>query len=54
MSSSLVVTSEAVKICVSHLTCKVENKCLNVHEQVVVVKKNKDGPLLLSLLSVNW
>ena len=30
-----------LKICDSHLTCKVANKCLNVHEQVEVVELNK-------------
>ena len=29
------------KICDSHLTCKVANKCLNVPEQVEVVEWNK-------------
>ena len=32
----------------SHLTCKVVNKCLNVHERVAVARINKDGRLLLS------
>ena len=28
-----------------HLTCKVENKCLNVRERVEVIEWDKDGPL---------
>ena len=30
-----------LKICDSHLTCKVANKCLNVRERVEVVEWNK-------------
>ena len=30
-----------LKICDSHLTCKIANKCLNVREQVEVVEWNK-------------
>ena len=30
-----------LKICNSHLTCKVPNKCLNVRERVEVVELNK-------------
>ena len=40
-SSSLVNTSVAIKICDSHLTCKVANKCLNVRERVEVEEWNK-------------
>ena len=39
-----------LKICDSHLTYKVANKCLNVREQVEVVEWNKMVPSL-SLLS---
>ena len=44
------------KICDSHLTCKVANKCLNVHERVEVVEWNKmvpSLPLLSCELSVS-
>ena len=30
-----------LKICDSHLTCKVANKCLNARERVEVVEWNK-------------
>ena len=40
MSSSLVNTSGAIKICDNHLTCKVANKRLNVRERVEVVERN--------------
>ena len=33
-----------LKICDSHLTCKVANKCLNVRERVEVVEWKKDSP----------
>ena len=48
LSSSLVDTSGAIKICDSILMFKVANKCLNVHEQVEVAERNKRGspPLL--------
>ena len=29
----------------SHTACKVANECLNLHEQVEVVERNKDDPL---------
>ena len=35
----------------SHLTCKVANRCLDVPEQVEVVKRNKDGSFFFSVLS---
>ena len=35
-----------LKICDSHLTCKVANKCLNVRERVEVVERNKMVPSL--------
>ena len=35
-----------LKICDSHLTCKVANKCLNVRERVEVVDWNKMVPSL--------
>ena len=38
-----------LKICDSHLTCKVANKCLNVHERVEAVERNKMVPSLLLL-----
>ena len=44
-----------LKICDSHLTCKVANKCLNVRERVEVVEWNKmvpSFPLLSCELSV--
>ena len=41
---SLVNTNDAIKICDSHLTCKVANKCLNVRERVEVVERNKRRP----------
>ena len=44
-----------LKICDSHLTCKVANKCLNVRERVEVVERNKlvpSLPLLSCELSV--
>ena len=34
-----------MKICGSHLACKVANKCLNDCEWAKVVESNKDGPL---------
>ena len=34
-------TSGAIKICDSHLTCKIANKCLNVRERVEVADWNK-------------
>ena len=36
-----------LKICGSHLSCKVTNKCPNVREQVEGVNRNRnnDGPL---------
>ena len=34
-----------LKICDSHLTCKVANKCLNVRERVEVVEWNKKWSL---------
>ena len=45
-----------LKICDSHLTCKVANKCLNVREGVEVVEWNKmvpSLPLLSCELSVS-
>ena len=45
-----------LKICDSHLTCKVANKCLNVREWVEVVEWNKmvhSLPLLSCELSVS-
>ena len=45
-----------LKICDSHLTCKVANKCLNVRERVEVVEWNKmvpSLPLLSCELSVS-
>ena len=47
---------QANKICDNHLTCKVENKCLNVRERVEVVEWNKmvpSLPLLSCELSVS-
>ena len=44
------------KICDSHLTCKVANKCLNVRQRVEVVEWNEmvpSLPLLSSELSVS-
>ena len=35
-----------LKIRRSHLTCKVENKCLNIYECEEVVERNKNKPLL--------
>ena len=35
-----------LKICSSHLSCKVPNTCLDVPKWVEVVEKNKDGHLL--------
>ena len=35
-----------LKICDSHLTCKVAHKCLNVRERVEVVEWNKKVPSL--------
>ena len=35
-----------LKICDSHLKCKVANKCLNVGERVEVVECNKMVPFL--------
>ena len=43
LSSSLVDTSGAIKICDSILMFKVANKCLNVREQVEVAERNKTG-----------
>ena len=40
-----------LKICDSHLTCKVANKCLNVRERVEVVEWNKKVVPSLPLLS---
>ena len=40
-SSSLTKPAVQLKICDSHLTCKVANKCLNVCEQVEVLEWNK-------------
>ena len=40
-----------LKICESHLTCKVANKCLNVRERVEVVEWNKKVVPSLPLLS---
>ena len=34
-----------LKICVSHLTWKVANKCLNVCERVEVEERNRNDPL---------
>ena len=36
----MVNTRGAIKICDSHLTCKIENKCLHVRERVEVVEWN--------------
>ena len=33
-----------LKICGSHLTCKVANKGLNAHELLDVIERNKNGP----------
>ena len=40
-----------LKICDSHLTCDVANKCLNVHELVEVVEWNKRWPPPFPLIS---
>ena len=47
-STSLIIALTSLKLHGSHLTCKVANKCLNVHEKVEVVRSNKDGLLPLS------
>ena len=49
MSSTLVNTSVVIKICDTHLTCKVANKCLNARERVEVVEWNKMVSSLLLL-----
>ena len=41
-----ILNYKILKICDSHLTCKVTNKCLNVRERVEVVEWNK---MVLSL-----
>ena len=38
-----------LKICDSHLTCKVPNKCLNVRERVEVLERNTNIPSLPEL-----